>query len=188
VDDAGDGDGVTTLGLFDSTCSGRGAVFGPINEPDQPHRFLLWREFGDRSKRVLWVMLNPSSADAEADDPTIRKVVGFSKRWGFGKAVVVNLWSVRSTEPDYLLGDHYRGDDRENDNYIRAAVHGAQRIVCAWGSHKAVRHDPDHVARVLSLLPSALTVALRISKSGHPYHPLYVSYEVEPVAFGGAHG
>ena len=175
---------VTALDLFGSTCTGNGAVFGPLDEPDQPYRFILWREFGDRARNVLWIMLNPSSANAEEDDPTIRKVVGFSKRWGFGKAVVVNLWSVRSTDPDYLLGDHYRGSNTENDQFIRAAVHGTERIVCAWGSHKAVRDDPHRVATVRSFLPPALTVALRVSKTGQPYHPLYVSYDVEPVAFG----
>jgi hypothetical protein len=63
------------------------------------YRYRLTKTWDRSQPQVTWVMLNPSTATADTDDPTIRRVVGFSRRWGFGSAVVVNLFALRATQP-----------------------------------------------------------------------------------------
>lgn len=124
--------------------------------------------FGVLAGFVLWVMLNPSMADARVDDPTIRRTMGFSMRWGFSRSIVANLFGWRSTDPDALHGVHDPvGPD--NDDVIRELARDAARIVVAWGSHPMARARAEVV---LPLLGPRL--ALRLTKTGAPEHPLYV--------------
>jgi len=107
-----------TLG-FDS-----GATFSP----DGLYRYHLWRLWGDREHRCVFVGLNPSTADAARDDPTIRKCAGFAKRWGFGAVDVVNVFAWRSTKPVGIL----RAADPvgpDNDEAIAHVLEGASRVV-----------------------------------------------------------
>lgn len=173
-----------------------GAVFAPHDGADAPFRFWLWRDKpdGDRRNRVAFVGLNPSKADVEFDDATIRKEIGFAERWGFDGLDMVNLWPVRSTEPDVLLDvgvtlsanyDPSFGDVfHDHDRMVREVFRRARRVVCAWGSHAMVARCPERVREVVRLVPDGLEVlALRLTKDGHPWHPLYVPYDVEPVPF-----
>lgn len=100
------------------------------------YRYRLGRELPNHDGKgvVLWVMLNPSTADATADDPTIRKVVGFSSNWGFAVARVVNLYALRSTDWRPLR-THADPVGPENDEQIRASVLAADAVVLAWGAH-----------------------------------------------------
>ena len=61
-----------------------------------PYRYLLWREWNAKLPRLLWILLNPSTADERVDDPTLRRVLGFSRSYGFGGLEVVNLFALRS--------------------------------------------------------------------------------------------
>lgn len=143
------------------------------------YRYVLRRTTGSvmsHIKPVLFIMLNPSTADASQDDPTIRKCVGFAKQWGMTHVNVVNLFAYRSTDPDVLL----ETDDPvgpENDKYIQEELSKSELVVCAWGSHKSAKLRSGFVKRVL--LSGSLTHPkyLRMSRNtGQPYHPLYVSY------------
>src|SRR5579859_5937119 len=93
------------------------------------YRYRLWRSWEPRGSRCVFVGLNPSTADESTDDATIRKCVGFAKRWGFGAIEVVNLFAyagVRSTDPRSLLGvSDPVGPD--NDGTMDAALRGAHR-------------------------------------------------------------
>src|ERR1019366_833740 len=81
----------------------RGAVDDGAARIDRPYRYSLWRRVGESRRRVLFVMLNPSTADAIVDDPTIRRCMGFARTWGFGELEVCNLFAYRSPCPSALL-------------------------------------------------------------------------------------
>ena len=140
------------------------------------YRYRLWRDGlnGNDDRSCLFVMLNPSTADAMQDDPTIRKCVGFCKRWGYGLLMVCNLFAFRSTKPAGLLG---LADPRgpENDAWLRTEAEAAHRIVLAWGSHHELR---DLVSRRLFEVRREIAhhwskmVTLGHAKDGNPRHPL----------------
>ena len=144
------------------------------------YRYSLWREWCANSPRVAFIMLNPSTADDQKDDPTIRRCIGFAYAWGFGALEVVNLFAYRATNSRKLL----RVDDpvgAENDDYIMQAVERCSYVVVAWGT-KGVLLDRDR--QVIRLLAGWRHVrCLGVTKNGHPKHPLYVRRNTKLVAF-----
>lgn len=141
-------------------------------------RYELERRWG-RQPPLLWIMLNPSTADARNDDPTLRRVISFSKSFGFGGAVVVNLFAARSSNPAELL--HLedpvgpRNDESISRHVLkarRAELFLNRRVVCAWGVVE--RRLRWRLAEVTPLLGGAVLVCLGTARSGDPRHPLYV--------------
>jgi hypothetical protein len=142
---------------------------------------------------VLFIMLNPSTADAEVDDPTIRRCVGFAKTWGYDRMEVVNLFAYRTKDPRELLA--LKGADDPvgplNSSIItemiesRNAFFGSNidRVICAWGNHGS-HMGQDETA--LGWLGDCPAFALRTSKDGQPCHPLYLPGNLEPQPFFGA--
>lgn len=146
------------------------------------YRYNLWRGWSQpgtgpqAGEAPLFVMLNPSTADAETDDATIRKCIGFATRWGFRYLTVVNVFAYRATDPKKLLD--LSPEDRVgplNDEAIRSNVESHELIVAAWGA-QARRIDPQRLDRVRNLLGSRVR-CLRKSVDGQPWHPLYVPYD-----------
>jgi hypothetical protein len=162
----------------------RSAVISPCGT----YRYLLTRQLGTGTKIATFIMLNPSTADAERDDPTIRKCIGFARRWECGKLLVVNLFAFRATDPADLRRTAEPAG-RENVTWIGHAIHETRLagglIVCAWGTHGAHR---DQDLYVLGLLDSWKTkrVALGLTKYGHPKHPLYAPYAAPLLPFVGS--
>jgi hypothetical protein len=164
--------------LFDD--ASRGAVLSPCGS----YRYRLWRVWDPRSPRALFVMLNPSTADALADDPTIRRCTGFARAWGMGGIDVVNLYAWRSTDPEALrtLELAWRIVGPERDAHITAALAHAGVVVLAWGAHPlAAAEAPGVVARIVDagLAPQCLGV----TATGHPRHPLYVRGDTPLVVY-----
>jgi len=127
-------------------------------------------------------MLNPSSATEAVDDPTIRRVAGFSRRWGFGSAVVVNLFALRSTNPA-AIALHPDPVGPENDASIVGAAATADQMVVAWGNHGAVSNPATGAVRhteVAALLPDVTPLCLGVTALGQPRHPLYMPWETVP--------
>ncbi|WP_248928653.1 DUF1643 domain-containing protein [Paenibacillus hamazuiensis] len=146
------------------------------------YRYRLAREWEEGKPRIVWVMLNPSTADHLTDDNTISKCITYSKRWGFGSLEVVNLFAYRSTDPKNLhLCDNPVGDD--NDSYILESIRDTPMVIAAWGEHGRIRNRGK---QVLELIRSAgvKVYALKKLKNGEPGHPLYLSNNVQPVLFG----
>lgn len=151
----------------------RGATFSD----DGLYRWRLWRTFGPGT-RVVFVGLNPSTADASVDDPTIRRCMGFARRWGHGRVDVVNLFAYRATHPeDLMAADAPVGDG--NLDAVREAVRGAEAVVACWG-HLGGFRDQD---RVIGRILPAHTTCLGRTKAGHPRHPLYLRKDTEPQPF-----
>jgi hypothetical protein len=149
--------------------------------PDGVYRYDLQRYWSDRLPTALWVMLNPSKADHLFDDPTIRKVRGFTHRWGLGGFVVVNLFSLRSTYPEEL-GRHAEPVGRFTDETIKHWANGmtkGSRIVMAWGAHGGL-HGRDEVVTEILASATKPTYVLGWTKGGQPLHPLMQPYALEP--------
>lgn len=124
-----------------------------------------------------FVMLNPSVADADIDDPTIRRCVGFAKTLGFAGVSVRNLFAVRATDPDALYSDPDPVGP-ENDRAILELVGGCPVVVAAWGVHGHVRGRARQVIDLLAARGQALH-CLGVTKGGHPRHPLYLRADAE---------
>lgn len=144
--------------------------------PCGKYRYHLRREWDLDLPRVAFIMLNPSTADANDDDPTIRRCIGFAKAWGYGGLDVVNLYGYRATNPKELknvpspIGPH-------NDDTLLAIVPYVDRVICAWGAHGGKRGDS--VLRKLrqeGLVPMCLAK----TKRGDPMHPLYLKADLLP--------
>lgn len=157
---------------------------------DDTHRFYLSRTWAN-GPRLLWVMLNPSTADEALDDPTIRKCRGFTKRneYGtakpFGSFSVVNLFAARATDPRQLRLVPWltMTGGVENDRHIKQAADDADVIVVAWGAHGERFRDRAH--EVLSMLKGRELWCLGRTKSGDPVHPLMVPYKTRFERFHG---
>jgi hypothetical protein len=147
---------------------------------DGDYRYVLWRQLGERARgRVLWVMLNPSTADAETNDATVRKVMGFSTRWGFSEARIVNLYALRSRDPK-ALKTHPAPIGPLNDSYIASESAAAEMVVTAWGQNAELNRAVD-VLRILQVgrdgNQGIFTLGRCGGVAGHPKHPLMLGYD-----------
>lgn len=135
------------------------------------YRYLL-RRIWDRAKpRALIVMLNPSTADAVVDDPTIRSCVRLCQPF-FGGFEVINLYAFRSTDPEGLLeSDDPIGPD--NWKVAKAAAIRSDLIICAWGAHEAAKTPSSTMFSVL-LSQRPAVFCFDTTKHGMPKHPLYI--------------
>ncbi len=134
------------------------------------YRYSLWRQWDPALPRALFIMLNPSTADATQDDATLRRCIGFAKSWVCGSVELVNLFAFRSANPAMLaqVADPVGPD---NTTHIQQAIARASIIVCAWGAHKQVGYREREV---LQLLKGKEVYCLGSTKEGLPRHPLYV--------------
>ena len=141
----------------------------------EKYRYVL-RRGPENVRTMLWVMLNPSTADATQDDPTINKCVQFSKRNGRDAIAVVNLYAFRSTDPN-ILGrtPYFVGPD--NDRHIDKVCGESwvDSCVIAWGAHRIADYRQ---MRVIEILDNHFInpLCLGQTKGGYPRHPLYVPY------------
>jgi len=154
---------------------------GATFDPARVYRYHLWRHWAP-GPRVLWVMLNPSTADEHVLDPTLRRCEGFTRAWGYNGFEVVNLFALRSTDPSALRHPERDPVGAANDAAIVAAAqdHQIDRIVCGWGRHGRLL-GRDHVVR--HLLRGYVLHALGRNADGSPVHPLYQPSHRLPVAF-----
>ena len=139
---------------------------------DRRYRYRLWRRWDHTRPVVVFVLLNPSTADARHDDPTIRRCLGFARRWGYGGIEVVNLFAYRATDPRVLrtLRDPV---GRANRYHVRAALAQAALVVLAWGAstegNRMIKVSHAH--------------CLGLTNAGQPRHPLYLRRDVRPVPY-----
>ena len=149
----------------------RGADISPCGH----YRYDLWRRWSQVGGVVMFVGLNPSTADATLDDPTIRRCVGFARAWGFGGLVMTNLFAWRATAPKDMRAAAEPIGTR-NDEVLRYQHEHADCTVAAWGAHGAHLGRNATVRAMLSRLHY-----LRLTKEGHPGHPLYLPASLRPV-------
>ena len=151
------------------------------------HRYILRRKWMGEGGVVNFIMLNPSTADDVFDDPTIRRCVGFAKRWGFSELVVTNLCAYRATQPRDLCalivgGNRTLAIGEGNTAQIERAAATAKMVVCAWGDNCDLvpRRDLD----VVQLLRRERDLyCIRRTAKGNPAHPVREKYTDAPSVF-----
>ena len=154
-----------------------------ILSPDGGYRYWLDRHWGSSGTHATWVMLNPSTADALEDDPTIRRCVSFTKAWGLDGLIVVNLFALRSPDPRALAG-HPDPVGPANDDFIRQAVFPWSVVVAAWGANQMADQRAADVMAILTERAGAVA-CLGTTKDGYPRHPLYVRSDTELTEYEG---
>lgn len=145
---------------------------------DEVYRYRLRRSFAGNVlekpvRPVTFLMLNPSTATALEDDPTIRRCIGYARAWGYTDLLVANIFALRSTDPDALLS-HADPVGPENDAVLADLPDGP--VIAAWGSHIAAR---KRAGRVVELVRRPL-MALGVTQGGAPRHPLYLRADLCP--------
>lgn len=144
---------------------------------DKKYRYSLERVFDTRLPIIAFIGLNPSIADEEDDDPTVMKLIKYSKNWGYGGFRLVNLFAYISTDPNSLkeLEDPI-GD--ENDFHIDQTIQIADKVICCWGEYGNIL---GRSTNILSLIE--LPFCLKVNQSGEPSHPLYLSGDLQPIRY-----
>lgn len=152
------------------------AIFSPCGR----YRYRLERDLGaigSHHDSVAFIMLNPSTADENVDDPTIRRCIGYARLWGYRRLLVGNAYAWRSTDPAAL----WTSPDPvgpENTAHLEAIARDAELVVCAWGANC----KPER-ARVVGLAIARAgrqPHALKLTKGGIPGHPLYLRRDLTP--------
>jgi hypothetical protein len=142
---------------------------------DRKYRYTLWRSWEYEKGYIIFIGLNPSTADETEDDPTIRRCIGFTKAWGYGSLCMINLFAFRATNPvDMLTESDPVGP--ENDTYLFDVCKQSRLIIAAWGTNGGyLRRDKE----VIQLIPNLYY--LRLTKQGFPSHPLYLPKDLKPI-------
>lgn len=152
---------------------------GCVTTKCQQYRLLLSRFIDETSHKggvVGWVLNNPSVADHETDDPTIRRLWTYTQAWGFESMAVVNTNPYRSTNPNHghVPSEHVL---QRNDHWLEQLMQFSRVVVCGWGD----KANPDLAKRAALLLHKLGPLhALRVTKAGNPQHPLYLHSSFKP--------
>ena len=158
------------------------------------YRYTLTRRLPGPCEPLVFCMLNPSTADETADDPTIRRCIGFARREHACGIVVVNLYAMRATDPKLLM-DARDPVGEHNDKILRRIASGVHdpretfpplataRIICAWGANGAARHRAQYVTTMFRDAGAKL-LCLGKTAQGAPRHPLYVRGDQPLIAYG----
>lgn len=151
------------------------AIFSDCRE----YRYILWRRWAEdwRSNYVMFIGLNPSTADETNDDPTIRRCINFAKDWGYSALCMGNIFAYRATLPKDMMavpdpiGEH-------NDKYLTEYASNAALVVAAWGAHGRYK---DRSKQVVAMIPDLH--CLSVTNGGMPGHPLYLPKTLKPRPF-----
>jgi hypothetical protein len=151
----------------------KAAIFSTGRE----YRYALWRTWsgGSTPRYVMFIGLNPSTADETNDDPTIRRCIRFAQDWGYDGLVMTNLFAVRTKDPKVMKAHPSPVGDL-NDQWLETLARNAAVVVAAWGADGGFRDRGEVVRQMLPRLH-----CLKVTKAGHPSHPLYLPASLRPV-------
>jgi hypothetical protein len=147
---------------------------------DRNYRYLLGREWDINKPQITFVMLNPSTADANQDDRTLRKCINFAQSWGCGSLEVVNLFAYRATKPRDMrqVADPVGS---QNNYYIQLATKRSALIIVAWGVNGSFKERNKEVLNLIS--GQQPLYCLGLTKHRHPSHPLYIKNNTQLILF-----
>ena len=138
------------------------------------YRYSLWRRWDAKKPVLLWLCLNPSTADAVEDDPTLRRCMGFARDWGYGTSITGNLFAYRATDPEAMK----RAQDPvgpNNNQALKRLAAKADLVIAAWGNDGNLLGRADWARRTIPHLHY-----LKMNSSGEPAHPLYLPKQLRP--------
>jgi hypothetical protein len=161
------------------------AAKGALISADGLHRYMLWRVVNGYAdlqwqRRVLWLMLNPSTADGMADDRTIGRCAEFTEAWGYTGFNVGNIYAYRATDPDHLADVAINGTDvigPNNYKFLRHMADSSVLVVCGWGGNVpgCAEFHRKAVKTALAAIGRKPLLCLGTTQSGAPKHPLYIA-------------
>lgn len=149
---------------------------GAILSDCRKYRFELWRFWDDCKPTILWIMLNPSTADEIENDPTIKKIIRFSQKWGYGSIYVWNLFPYRAKDPGELKTASMPMEIMiKNIDHLKNLDARIKMKILAYGN-PPIRH-----VNVMSIISNCHY--LKLTKKGNPYHPLYLKEDLIPIPY-----
>ncbi len=148
-----------------------GAIFSECRK----YRYALWRIWDYNKPSIQFIGLNPSTANEDTDDPTIRRIKKFAFDWGYGAVYMTNLFAYITAYPKELI--ICNDPQKDNDKWLRSICTKVERVVFAWGSFKEAEERSKEVIKMFD------GYALIINQDGSPRHPLYVKGNIKPIRF-----
>jgi len=152
-------------------------IKGAVISKDQKYRYRLWRIWDEAKPLIVFVGLNPSTADAEVDDPTIRKCINYAAQWGYGGLYMLNLFAYRATDPKDLLAA-IDPIGPQNNRHITNVIKVTDKTILAWGN---LGKHKQRAAAVMQFFNSPY--CLKVNQSGSPSHPLYLRKSIIPILY-----
>ncbi|HWY11777.1 MAG TPA: DUF1643 domain-containing protein [Bacteroidia bacterium] len=150
-----------------------GAIFSECRK----YRYALWRIWDKSKPMVMFIGLNPSTANENKDDATIRRVRTIASTLGYGGVYMTNCFPYISTDPKQL---NEFGNTATNDHWLLLVKDICHDVIFAWGNFKIVSESGRN-KELIEMFPNAK--ALHINKNGSPKHPLYCPSDIQPVVF-----
>jgi hypothetical protein len=142
------------------------------------YRFTLKRDYGKGKGTLNFILLNPSTATEEFNDPTVGRCEIRTLSSGFSRMIITNIFAFRATDPQVMIREADPVGSA-NDDAILTCAKEADKVICAWGEYGQLGERGNYVKSLLRQHDIPLT-ALKINKSGNPAHPLYLSYGLVP--------
>jgi len=138
------------------------------------YRYALWRSWQLDKPIVMFIGLNPSTADENANDPTLTRCISYAKSWGFGGIIMTNLFAYRATDPK----DMKQARDpigKRNNYWLKRLAKESELVVAAWGNHGQFLQRSKAIKKMISGL-----YYLKLNQCGEPAHPLYQKLDLKP--------
>ena len=160
------------LPLFEEMKQSKGAEFSACRK----YRYVLWRIWHADLPKILFIGLNPSTADEDQNDPTIRRVISFAQNWGYGGIYMMNLFAYISSKPEVLKTCF--DPLKDNDKFLEKYFKQSGDVLFAWGAFKEAR---QRAVLISTKFPKAL--CFYKNKDGSPVHPLFVAGKTIPIIY-----
>ena len=141
---------------------------------DKTNRFFLERTWNESKKRVLYILLNPSMADSKIDDPTTKKLISFTKKWGYGGFSLCNLYSFRTSCPKVLYKSLEKSN-KKNKEYLKTHIYKSHKIIYGWG---ATEKEPKWLIKLVKT-----PYCFGKNQNQTPKHPLYLKNDTKLIEF-----
>lgn len=158
----------------------KGIIGEAVFDRSERYRYSLTRCWNSSGTKATFIMLNPSSADAKQNDPTISRCISFAEKLGCGSLEVVNLFAYRTAFP-YELKDYRRPVGSLNDKYIETAIQTSNVIVAAWGNWGFLKGRDEVVIQLIG--EKFPLFCFGLTSKGQPRHPLYLPGNTELVCW-----